>query len=366
MTTDPPFPDVASIAVLRGGHLGDLLLTLPALDALAAAYPGARLTLLGAPLHAALLADRPSPVAEVVVVPAVPGVRDSAGEEPDPVAAAAFRRDMQGRGFDLAVQLHGGGRHSNPFVRSLGARHAVGAATPDAAPLDRTVRYTDLQHETLRTLDVVALAGATPVALEPVVTTTAGDLERAAAYAAGHTGRPLVALHPGATDRRRRWPPSSFVAVVRALAERDVTVVLVGDESEAPLAESVVAAARGVLASGRHGLVTSLAGRLSIPDLVGLLATADLFVGNDSGPRHLAQAVGTATVSVWWIGNVVTYGPLTRVRHRVHVSWTTRCPECGAPAAGPAGERCGHDPSFVASVAVEDVVADAMDLLGLA
>src|SRR3712207_593046 len=118
--------------------LGDLIGTLPAAEALAAAYPGARITLLGMPVHADLLRDRPSPFADVVVLPARPGVRE--GQE-DPAATAAFVAAMREQRFDLAVQVHGGGRNSNPFLLDLGARHTVGTRTEDATALERNLPY---------------------------------------------------------------------------------------------------------------------------------------------------------------------------------------------------------------------------------
>jgi ADP-heptose:LPS heptosyltransferase len=71
---DGRFDEVLKIAVLRGGGLGDLLFALPALDALAEAYPEAEIVLLGTPMHAALLRGRPGPVARVEVLPKTRGV----------------------------------------------------------------------------------------------------------------------------------------------------------------------------------------------------------------------------------------------------------------------------------------------------
>ena len=66
--------------------------------------------------------------------------------------------------------------------------------------------------------------------------------------------------------------------------------------------------------------VRVLAGELGLGGTAALLAAADVVVANDSGPRHLAQAVGSSTVGVFWLGNVITAAPLTRLRHRVHLS----------------------------------------------
>ncbi len=93
-----------------------------------------------------------------------------------------------------------------------------------------------------------------------------------------------------------------------------------------------------------------------------MLERADLFVGNDSGPRHLAEAVGTATVGVFTRANLVDVAPLFRARHRVLVSWASRCVVCGADYFA---EPCGHDASVLGDVTVDDVLAPALELLDL-
>src|SRR3954470_22315121 len=279
---------VERIAVLRAGNIGDLLFALPALDALSACYPDARITLLGTPAAAALLRGRPAPVDEAVVLPVSEGVRSSPGEDPDPEAIDDFVRGMRERRFDLGLQVHGGGRYSNPFLTGLGARVTAGLQTPDADPLDRVVPYRYYQHEVLRALEVAGLVGARPVTLEPVLAVTEDDVRRAQDLLGD--GPPLLALHPSATDPRRRWPAERFGAIAARAARRGLRVAVLGAAGEEQLADEVVA---GALASGApEGSVRSLAGRGDLGQLVGVLATAVALVGNDSGPRHLAQAVG--------------------------------------------------------------------------
>ncbi|UNX56524.1 glycosyltransferase family 9 protein [Georgenia sp. TF02-10] len=359
----PRFEDVERIAVLRGGGLGDLLFALPAVQALADAYPGARITLLGTPMHAALLTGRPGPVDEVAVLPVAPGVREVPGRAEDPAETARFVAGLAAQRLDLAVQVHGGGRFSNPFLLRLGARHTVGTRTPDAAALERTMPYRYYQHEVLRALEVVGLAGAPATQLEPHVAVTAAERDRGARVRLPGA-RPLLAIHPGATDPRRRWPAERFAQVAAAAAEAGGQVVVVGDETDVPAAEQIVTGAQDRLEGPARGLVSSLAGRLGLAELPGLLAEADVLLGNDSGPRHLAQAVGTATVGVYWFGNVINAGPLGRARHRVHLAWRTACPVCGVDVTDETLPRCPHDESFVADVAPGPVVEDVLELLG--
>jgi ADP-heptose:LPS heptosyltransferase len=173
---EEPFEGVRRIAVLRGGGIGDLLFALPAIDALATTYPDAEITVLGSPVHAALLEGRPSCVSRVELLPIERGVREAAREQSDPVKTAEFRARVRRRGpIDLGVQVHGGGRYSNPFLIGLGPRHSVGCATEDAVHLERTLPYVYYQHEVVRGLEVAGLAGAEPVTLEPRLSVTPSE-----------------------------------------------------------------------------------------------------------------------------------------------------------------------------------------------
>ena len=349
----PRVPAVRRIAVLRSNAIGDFVVALPALDALRAAYPDAHLTYLGTDWHPRLLATRPGPWDEVVVVPPYPGVRGDSGATDTP-EVQAFLAEQRERGYDLAVQLHGGGGNSNPFVTALGARVTAGSRDTGAPPLDRWVPYVYYQHEVLRFLEVVALVGATPVTLEPRLAVT--DADRAEASGVAPTGsEPLVAIHPGASDPRRRWPPERFAAVGDALAAAGARVLVLASSADRALTAAVVAAMRAP--------AEDLAGRLSLGGITGLLERCALLVGNDSGPRHLAGAVGTSTVGVFWCGNMINAGPLFRMYHRAAVSFRNTCPVCGADQGR---GRCPHDPSFVADVEVDEVRGYALDLLARA
>jgi ADP-heptose:LPS heptosyltransferase len=346
------FDDVSRIVVLRGGGLGDLLFAVPAMAALKAAYPASRITLLGTPIHKALLGAVESPVDEVVVLPFAEGVRP--GEE-DAGELDRFFADMRARHFDVAVQLHGGGRYSNPFLLRLGARHTVGTRTADAASLERTVPYLYYQHEPLRALEVAGFAGAFPVdleaRLEPSPPAAPSQVD------GGDGDQPLVVIHPGATDPRRRWPAAKFAELAAACAADGSRVVIIGDSSEQELAAEV--ASRAASAA-----VHSAAGELEMAGLVALLAEAGVVVANDSGPRHLAQALGVPTVGIFWAGNVINAGALGRSLHRVHASWVTACPTCGIDVTqvGWTAPRCVHDDSAVAGIGVTEVYEDVRSL----
>lgn len=336
------------IAVLRANGIGDFVFALPALDALRAAHPSAEIVLLGLPWHERFLAGRPGPIDRVEVVPAWPGVRDD--EPADRAAQRAFFRRMVAERFDLALQLHGGGRNSNPFVRRLGARRTIGLQAEDAAPLDATVPYRYFQSEVQRCLEVAATAGAVPRGIQPHLCVTPDDFAEAENVLGGG-GRPIVVLNPGAGDGRRRWPVEKFAEVGVRLSREGARVVITGAAEDAPLATAL----RDALPAAED-----LTGRLSLGGLLGVLARAAVVVSNDTGPLHLAAAVGVPTVGIYWCGNVINAGAATRTRHRVLMSWRLECPDCGADCMR---VRCPHDGSFVADVPTSEVAAEALDLL---
>jgi heptosyltransferase-2 len=101
---------------------------------------------------------------------------------------------------------------------------------------------------------------------------------------------PLVAVFPGANAPARRWPLERFGAVARTLAEEGFGVVALGGPGERDLTARVAASSAGVV---------DLGGRTDLVDLAAILSVCDLVVTNDTGPMHLAGAVGTATVSLW-------------------------------------------------------------------
>jgi ADP-heptose:LPS heptosyltransferase len=342
---------VKKIAVLRSNGIGDYLFAVPALEALRQAYPEAEIVLLGQKWHERFLSGRPGPVDRVEVVPRARGVGSAPDVEEDPTEMEAFFSRMARERFDLALQMHGGGRYSNPFVQRLGARLTVGACAEDAIPLDRWVPYQYYQMEVLRFLEIASLVGAAPVQLEPRIRLLESDLAESAVLLP-YTQAPLVVLHPGASDTRRRWPAHKFAAVGNSLAWSGARVVVTGNQPEVGLADEVIQA--------MSAPALNLAGRLSLGGLAGLLSRSSVVISNDSGPLHLARAVGTPTVGIYWCGNMINAGPVTRALHRTAVSWRLDCPVCGLNCTR---SSCEHNDSFVAEVPDVEVRMAAMELL---
>jgi hypothetical protein len=336
-------PDrVSRIAVVRAlPGVGDLLCTVPALRALRATHPGARVTLVGLPTAAWFVARYPDLVDDLLVVDGVPGLPEL---EADPGAALRFFTAAQARRFDLAVQLHGDGRASNPLTTMLGARHQVTAHAPDTwQPPGSTIPYPAEGPEIHRLLAVTTAAGCPPVGdavdlpLDPVEVTAARALTghtaaRGNGAASGNGasgGDGYVCLHPGASRAENRWPAAGFAAVGDRLAAAGHRVVLTGTIGEQP----VVAAVAQAMAAP----VVDLCGCTSVGTLAAVFAGARLVVSNDTGAAHVAAAVRAPSVVVFPAhGDPDRWAPLDRDRHVIisPVPGASRAPNDPWPATG--------------------------------
>jgi heptosyltransferase-3 len=156
---------------------------------------------------------------------------------------------------------------------------------------------------------------------------------------------PYVTIHPAAIMETKRWAASRFREVGRMLNERGWRVVVTAGPGEEEVARE---AARDL------GSSLLLLG-LSIPQLAELIRGAVLYIGNDSGPMHLASAVGTPCIAIWGSSNADRWRPW-HVPHRV-VQNPFECNPC-------AGYRChvADSPLCIESVTV-DQVGDAISSL---
>lgn len=345
---------VRRIAVLRPNAVGDFVFALPALHALRDAYPQAQIVYLGKRWHRDFLSGRPGPWDEVIALPAIPGVgapldAETAGSV-DPDAIERCVQDLRERRFDLAIQLFGGGAYSNPFLRRLQARLTAGLRADDAPALDRNLPYVPMRNERARLLEVVSLVGATaPESLSPPLAVMERDHAELRDVAPTLDARPLVVLQPGATDARRRWSVQRFAEVGDRLAAEGAQLAINGGPDEVELGDA--------LARALQSPVLDLTGRLSMNGLAALLSRAVLVVSNDTGPLHLAQALGTRTVGIYWFMNLLVSGPLVGARHREAFSARLHCPVCGVENLH---ARCAHEVSFIDDVPASTVIDMAL------
>ena len=303
-------PDKFERVVVRGVNwVGDAVMTVPALRELRRLLPRARLTLATRPWAEGIFAG-----ADFIDDFLVTGNTSSR-----PAAIIREAREWRARRFDLAVLF------PNSFAPALVAALArvpirLGYATQGRAPLLThrvgVPEWRGQRHEVFYYLHLVAelerqLFGSTTVELsEPdtglrVTEARLRDAQHLLGENGARPGRPLVAMCPGSTNSRaKRWPAERFAAVADMLSERaGAEIVLVGAAEELDISEEVARLMRT-----RPVLLT---GKTDLSQTTAVLKASDLLVTNDTGPAHIAAAVGCPVVVIFGPTNPVTTRPFS-------------------------------------------------------
>ncbi len=328
------------VALLRPSRLGDFICATPALRAARAALPGAEITMITLPVLRDV-AVRSSYLDRYVAFPGFPGIAEQFFNARH---ALAFFAEMQAERFDLALQIYGSGVHANPFTLMLGARWTAGFVRGDwAGRLDAALPIPEVGHEIDRILAFTTFLGAPPQGREAEFPLRRSDYAKAERLLAKATP-PLIGLHPGAWSPARTWPPDRLGAAGAAIREElGGTVVVLGGPQEKAWATTAC----------RHAGApcVDLAGRTSLATLGAVIARLRLLVANDSGPAHVAYALGTPTVTVFGNANPERYGPPESGPHRlVFVGDAPTTHECNPPDRQ------------IEEIAVANVVAAALSL----
>jgi ADP-heptose:LPS heptosyltransferase len=261
--------------VLRALKLGDLLTAVPALRALARAFPLHRRTL-AAPSALGPLALHTGAVDEVV--------------DTRPLGSL----DPSLRGAEVAVNLHGRGPQSTARLAATGPSRLIAFDMP-LGP-----RWRDDEHEVIRWCRLLEESG---IPADPTDLRVAPPPRSVAGVARGAT-----IVHPGAADRARCWPQERWAAVARSLRDAGRPVVVTGSAAELGLARAVASDA----GLSPHAV---LAGRTDHLELLATVAAAACVISADTGVAHVATATGTPSVVLFGPMPPSTWGPPDLPRH---------------------------------------------------
>ena len=333
--------------MFRALQLGDMLVAVPALRALRAAWPDAHLTLVGLPWVRELVQRLPW----IDGFLAFPGHSGLPERTPEPGMLDTFFAAVRALRLDLAVQLHGSGEVTNGIVSRFGARRVAGFHPGDQPCPDPRwfIAWPQRGREAIRLLQLPLHLGAPHpgMALELALYPEDDEAAQQLWIEAGGRPRDYICVHPGARWRSRRWPAGRFAAVARALQARGHPVVLTGSAGEA-----------GALEAFRAALdvpVLDFSARTTLGGLAALVGGARLLVCNDTGVSHVADALRTPSVIVCSGADARRWQPADTRRHRL-LYHDTPCRPCGHELC-PTGHECAL------GVSVNVVVDECLRLL---
>ncbi|HEY0184231.1 MAG TPA: glycosyltransferase family 9 protein [Rhodopila sp.] len=306
--------DIQRILVVKLDHIGDFVTALPPIRRLKKLFPAARITVLAGPASRAFVALE-SCIDEFIPF-AFFHARSQLGErqlsQEDFTALAEQLRPYR---FDLAVDLR---KHisTRDVLKYTGARFLAGFDYLGQYPYldvaldwdgDRSLqrKRSHIVDDLLALVNAIGHASETDrVIMQPGP--TAMPLTELPENIQALFAKPVVAVHPGAGNVTKQWPEEHFSALIDLLVEKsNVNILLVGGMDE-------VAVANALLLHVQHPeAIASMAGKTSLSDLPRLLKNCALYIGNDSGPKHIAAGVGIPTVGIHsGVVDPVEWGPI--------------------------------------------------------
>jgi heptosyltransferase-2 len=284
--------------LMRGPNwVGDAVLAIPAMKAIRERFPDAEITLLVRPWVAGIFKSAPF-IDHLWSEPRPSGVRDW----------LRITRGIRRNRYDLAL-LFPNSFESAAMIFLGRVPKRVGYATDGRRWLltSRLTPARQKRHQVHYYLDLAAALSANVA--RPSIEITASEEERAqAAKLLASEGIPadrrFLVLNPGAAyGSAKRWGEDGFAAAGDALAaELDLDVAIIGSETERSIAEAIQKKMRS--------RVAVLNGRTSLETLIGVVASASLVLTNDSGPMHIAAALGVPTVAIFGATDDVVTGPI--------------------------------------------------------
>ena len=292
LLNDQTHEEELRILVVRLDRLGDLVLSLPAIEALRRQYPNARISLLTRAWTRELLEGHPW-VDEVIAYEYEKG-----GRHRSLLGYFRLLKEIIRRRFDVAFVLHPGARsYLVPFLAGipyrLGYQDPWGFLLSTALP-DR--RRDGTRHESEYALEIIrAFKVETPPDLKAnLFPSSLLGAKIAKEYGVGDVDgqAPWIAVHPGSSCVSKRWSVERFEALGKKIMQQfPHQLMILGGKEEQALGQK--------LKNSWGERATDLTGKLNLKELPALLERCELLISNDSGPVHVAAAVGTRVISLF-------------------------------------------------------------------
>ena len=333
------------ILVVKLDHLGDVLLATPVFSNLRQTYPDAALHVLAGVWSRVVLEHHPD-VDKVLEYNSPFFCRS--GKPTRFREAVQLYRELRHQKYDLLIELRGDWRVAGLSLLRVTPRR-LARATLQLANRVGFRRFSGI-HETTRNLDVLRQAGiATPMQTPTFKVPEAAEKWASDFLAVHRVNRayPLIVIHPGSPVARKRWLPERYAEVADWLiARKRAQIVFVGVQDEIPIINDIQARMQGES--------INVAGKTSVIELASILHIATVFIGNDSGPMHLAAAVGTWTIGLYGPSEPARFGPVGAWCETVR--GTAACPPCS-------GELCQFGTAeCMQQIQVSDVIQRLMEM----
>jgi predicted lipopolysaccharide heptosyltransferase III len=336
----PDWSRVRKVLLIRLRSIGDTVLMTPCLEAIKAWRPGINITVLSEPLSAPILEDHPLLDNLIICNKSL-------------YSRARLVNRLRRERFDVAFNMHGG-TTATIMARLAGARHAIGYADyrhtwmlTARAPAPDRILGRRLLHSVEQQLALIHWSGVPWPQARPRLSLAVSKESEASAREKLKAQGSFAVIAPGAAFESKRWTADGFASVADHLSERwNLPSVIIAGPGQQQLAREVAEATRSN--------ARMLAG-LSLKELIALIGLAQVFVGNDSGPMHIAAALGRPVAAVFGSSDSSVWHPWSDSPYRVV--------ECDRTLANIADTSGNNRELAIRRIAACDVIAAVDEVL---
>lgn len=331
--------NIKKILVLRLDHIGDLMLSMPCLSSLRTSFPTSYIDI--------VINSTTKPIAEMI--PYVNNVTcydakffDRTGKVKafDLVRAIEFVKRVRSKKYDLILDLRGSLMTVLLAVMAK-AKFRLDRGTYLLLRKIRAIRSGErvYKNEAEMCLDIIAQAGL-PVVRETHLRFYTSDITFARSLL--KKDRLNFVIHPGGNPQLKRWSLDRYAELIRRiLSDYKASVYIIGSSNEQGLASSIMSQVGG-------GDVSDLCGKVMLRQLPAFLKECDLFIGNDSGPMHIASICGTKVVGLFGPTDPNKFGPFGK--NSIALRMEQDCQPCASNKCKYGEYRC------IDKISVNDVM----------
>ena len=343
--------DYKRILLVRTDRIGDVLLSTPAIKAIRDRYPSAYIAMMVSPYGRDIVDGNPY-LDEVIIY-------DKDKMHKGCKGAFRLSLELRNKRFDLALILHPTNRaHLVTFLagipKRVGYDRKLGFLLTDKIKHEKQLGQKHESEYVLDMLRYLKIESLDKKLYMPIKKEAIDWIEQKLLNEGINPVDKILAIHPGASCPSKIWPAQNFAAVCDALVDKyGLKVVVISGPKDSDRAEEVTRNMRSHF--------VNLGGKTSIPQLAGLLKKCALFISNDSGPVHIASALGTPVISIFGRNQAglspKRWGPLGLKDKILHKE--VGCIECLA-------HNCKKEFACLKAITVEDVVSAADNIIGVA
>lgn len=277
------------ILIVRTDRIGDVMLSTPVIKALRDSYPNAYIAMMVSPYAKDIIEDNPY-LDEVIIY-------DKDNLHKSCLSSIKFALNLRKKHFSLALILHSTNR-INLITFFAGIRERVGYRRKLGFLLTRSLeekKHLGQKHELEYNLDLVRFLGIEPrdnSLFMPINEDSEKYIDELFDKQGVRKNNKLLAIHPGASCPSKIWPHERFAQVADKLVEKyGFGVLIIGGPKDSKLAQNML--------KNMKYEAANLAGKTTVRQLASVLKRCNLFISNDSGPVHIASAVGVPVISIF-------------------------------------------------------------------